>query len=152
MNIELNNYYVNIELQTLFASKGTTSDRFRMNLPSYMKGQGLKYRYPVYKKGNYYINKTSSFKDIVQKVEDNDGYHDSFIFDLFQLSDFTLNTFYDTAKSKNEDVKINLGTGCEINIYFEKLNETLKYPILSINQANSVSNKIHKLNKILEGY
>ena len=152
MNIKLNNYYVNRGLQTLFASKGTTSDRFRMNLPSYMKGQGLKYRYPIYKEGNYYINKTSSSKDIVQKVEDNDGYHDLFIFDLFQLADYTINRFYETAKSKNEDVKIDFGVGYEINIYFENSNETLKYPILSINQANIVSNKIHKLNKILEGY
>lgn len=149
MNIELKNYYVNKVLNTVF-SLTEGKNKIEMVLSHYTKDSHYCFR--VFKNGNYYAYKTSSFRDIVQKVEDNDGYHDSFIFDLFQLSDFTLNRFYDTAKSKNEDVKINLGTGCEINIYFEKLNETLKYPILSINQANIVSNKIHKLNKILEGY
>lgn len=149
MNIELNNYYVSKGLNTVFSlTKG--KNEIEMVLPHYTRNANYWFR--VFKEGNYYADKTSSTKDIVQKVEDNKVYHDLFIFDLFQLADYTLNRFYKTAKSKNEDVKIDLGTGCEINICFEKSNEKLKYPILSINQANAVSNKIHKLNKILEGY
>lgn len=149
MNIELKNYYVNKVLNTVF-SLTEVNNKIEMVLPHYNKDSHYSFR--VFKNGNYYAYKTGSFKDIVQKVEDNNRYHDLFIFDLFQLADYTLNRFYETAKSKNEDVKIDFGVGCEINIYFENSNETLKYPILSINQANIVSSKIHKLNKILEGY
>lgn len=149
MNIELNNYYVSKGLNTVF-SLTNRKNEIEMVFPHYTKNSHYCFR--VFKNGNYYAVKNSSPKDIVQKVEDNNRYNDLFIFDLFQLTDYTLNRFYETAKSKNEDVKIDFGVGCEINIYFENLNETLKYPILSINQANIVSSKIHKLNKILEGY
>lgn len=149
MNIELKNYYVNKVLNTVF-SLIERKNETEMVLPHYTKDSH--YSFTVFKNGNYYPNKASYSKDIVQKVKDNDIYHDLFIFDLFQLADYTINRFYETAKSKNEDVKIDFGVGCEINIYFENSNETLKYPTLSINEANIVSNKIHKLNKILEGY
>lgn len=151
MNIKLNNYYVSKGLNTVFSLEQfkANNNQIKMVLPRYTKNAN--YWFGVHKEGNYYGDKTSSFRDIVQKVEDNEGHHDLFIFDLFQLADYTLNRFYETAKSKNEDVKIDLGAGCEINIYFENLHETLTYPILSINQANIVSSKIYKLNKILEG-
>lgn len=149
MNIELNKYYVTRKLNTVFAIEKTIRNQIKMILPEYM--QNKDYWTRVYEEGNYYLNKTESFMDIIVELEDKTEINDLYILDLFQLADYTLNTLYTTAKDKNENVKIYDSENSKIKIYHLSTDKILDYPVVSIFGATHTANKISKLHKALKG-
>lgn len=122
MNIELNKYYVTRKLNTVFAIEKTIRNQIKMILPEYM--QNKDYWTRVYEEGNYYLNKTESFMDIIVELEDKTEINDLYILDLFQLADYTMDTLYATANDRNENVRINNDHGYKISIYHRITNET----------------------------
>ena len=149
MNIELDNYYVTRGLNTVLAKERIRSEQTRMINPDYFKNVSS---FSVYKEGNYYINKSESFKDVMQKLTNTLIKNDLYILDLFQLADYTMDMLYTTANNRNENVRINNDHGSKISIYHRVINETYKYPVISENGATHISNKISKLHKALEGF
>ena len=151
MNIELDNYYVTRELNTVLAKERIRNNRTRMYTPEYMKTSNR--WFSVYKEGNYYRDKSDkSFRDIIETLEDLTTTSDLHIIDLFQLVDSTMNKLYTTAKLKDKGLKINYGFGSELKIYNPIANETLKYPIVSSKTAARTWRKISRLHKALEGF
>lgn len=149
MRIELEQYYVTRGLETVLAKERLADNQARMCPPEYMQ----KHRwFGVYKEGNYYSDKTKSFRDIIQKLEDNTQVNDLYILDLFQLADYTLNRIYTTAKDKNENVKVYDSEKSEIKIYHGSTDKVFNYPVVSIFGATHTANKISKLHKALEGF
>ena len=148
MNIELDNYYVTRELNTVLAKERIIDDQTRMCPPEYMKTSNR--WFGVCKEGNYYISKSNSFRDIMETLEDKTTTYDLHIIDLFQLVDFTMNKLYTTAEVKDESVKVNYGFGSELKIYHPIVDATFRYPVVSVGRATSVSNKISKLHKALD--
>lgn len=151
MNIKLDNYYVTRGLNTVLAKERTRGDQTRMCQPEYMKTSNR--LFGVYKKGNYYISKSESFKDVMEELTNNTSIkNDLYILDLFQLADYTMDMFYTTANDRNEYIRINNDHGSKISIYHRAINETYKYPVISANGATHTANKISKLHKALEGF
>ena len=150
MNIELDNYYVTRGLNTVLAKEKLISGQTKMFNPEYMKTSNR--WFGVYKEGNYYKDNSKSFRDVMETLEDQTTTYELHIADLFQLIDFTLNKLYTTAEVKHEGVTVDYGFGSELKIYNPLVDETFKYPVISISIATRVSNKISKLNKALEGF
>lgn len=149
MNIELDKYYVTKGLNTVFAKEQLVDSQIRMISTDYIKPSRW---FGVQKEGNYYLDKTESYRDIIETLEDKTTTHDLHIVDLFQLIDFTMNKLYTTTESKHENIKINYGFGSEFKIYHSSVDEAYRYPIVSTNSAMSVSNKIFKLHEALKGF
>ena len=104
MKIKLDNYYVTRGLNVVLAKDNKIrNDQTRMINPDYFKNINW---FGVYKEGNYYINKSESFKDVMEELTSKTNINDIYIIDLFQLAEYTLNTLYTTAKDKNENVKV----------------------------------------------
>ena len=150
MNIELDNYYVTRGLNTVLAKERIRNGQTRMCLPEYTKTDW--HWSSIYKEGNYYRDKSKSFRDIMETLEDQTTTYDLHIIDLFQLVDFTMNKLYTTAELKHEGITVNYGFGSELKIYHPLVDETFRYPVVSISTAISVSSKISKLHKALEGF
>lgn len=140
IKIELNNYYVTRGLNVVLAKDKVRNDQTRMINPDYFKN--IRW-FGVYKEGNYYINKSESFKDVMEELTSNTNINDIYIIDLFQLAEYTLNTL---------NVKVYDSENSKIKIYHSSTDKVLYYPVVSIFGAINVSNKISKLNKALEGF
>ena len=149
MNIKLDNYYVTRGLNVVLAKDKVRNDQTRMINPDYFKNINW---FGVYKEVNYYINKYESFKDIMEELTNTSIKNDLYILDLFQLADYTMDTLYTTANDRNENIRINNDHGSKISIYHRAINETYKYPIVSVNGAAHTSNKIYRLHKALKGF
>ena len=148
MNIKLDNYYVTRGLNAVLAKDKVRNDQTRMINPDYFKNINW---FGVYKEGNYYINKSESFKDIIEELTNTSIDNLLYILDLFQLADYTMNMLYTTANDRSKNIRINNDHGSKISIYHRAINETYKYPIVSVNGATHTANKISKLNKALKG-
>ena len=149
MNIKLDNYYVTRGLNVVLAKDKVRNDQTRMISPDYFKNINW---FGVYKEGNYYINKSESFKDIMEELTSKTNINDIYIIDLFQLAEYTLNTLYTTAKDKNESVKVYDSENSKIKIYHSSTDKVLYYPVVSIFGAMNVSNKRYRLHKALKGF
>ena len=147
MNIELDHYYVTRGLNVVFAKEKLISGQTKMFNPDYFKKADW---FAVHKEGNYYKDNSKSFRDVIETLEDQTTTYELHIADLFQLIDFTLNKLYTTAEVKHEGVTVDYGFGSELKIYHPLVDETFKYPVISISIATRVSNKISKLNKALD--
>ena len=111
MNIKLDNYYVTRGLNVVLAKDKVRNDQTRMINPDYFKNINW---FGVYKEGNYYINKSESFKDIIEELTSTSIKNDLYILDLFQLADYTMDMLYTTANNRNENVRINNDHGSKI--------------------------------------
>ena len=111
MNIKLDNYYVTRGLNVVLAKDKVRNDQTRMINPDYFKNINW---FGVYKEGNYYINKSESFKDIIEELTNKAIDNDLYILDLFQLADYTMDMLYTTANNRNENVRINNDHGSKI--------------------------------------
>lgn len=149
MNIELDKYYVTKGLNTVFAKEQLADGQIRMINPDYIKPSRW---FGVQKEGNYYLDKTESYRDIIETLEDKTTTHDLHIGDFFQLIDFAMNKLYTTAGLKQEHIAIKYGIGSELKIYNSSVVKACRYPIVSTNSAMSVSNKIFKLHEALKGF
>ena len=150
MNIELDSYYVTRELNTVLAKERIRDGQTRMCPPEYMQTSNR--WFGVYKEGNYYRDKSKSYRDIIETLEDQTTTYDLHIIDLFQLVDFTMNKLYTTAEVRHEGLVVNYGFGSELKIYHPIVDATFRYPVVSVEKALGVSNKISKLYKALEGF
>ena len=149
MIIELEQYYVTRGLNTVFSKEILNDGQTKMINPDYMQ----KHRwFSAYQEGNYYSDKTKSFIDIIQKLEDETLTNDLYILDLFQLADYTLSRIYTTAKDKNENVKIYNSANSEIKIYNGSTDKVFNYPVVSVVGATHTANRIYRLNKALGQY
>ena len=149
MNIKLDNYYVTRGLNVVLAKDKVRNDQTRMINPDYFKNINW---FGVYKKGNYYINKYESFKDIMEELTNTSIDNVLYILDLFQLADYTMDMLYTTANDRSKNIKINNDHGSKISIYHRIINETYKYPVISANGATHTANKISRLHKALKGF
>ena len=149
MNIKLDNYYATRGLNVVLAKEKLISGQTKMFNPDYFKKADW---FAVHKEGNYYINKSESFKDIIEELKSKTNINDLYIIDLFQLADYTLNTLYTTAKDKNENVKIYDSENSKIKIYHSSTDKVFDYPVISANGATHTANKIYRLYKALEGF
>lgn len=149
MIIELEQYYVTRGLNTVFSKDQLADGQIRMINPDYMQ----KHRwFSVHQEGNYYLDKTKSHKDIIEKLEDKTSTNDLYILDLFQLADYTLSRIYTTAKDKNENVKVYNSANSEIKIYHGSTDKVLIYPVVSVVGATHTANRIYRLNNALVRY
>ena len=150
MNIKLDNYYVTRGLNIVLAKDKVRNDQTRMINPDYFKNINL---FGVYKEGNYYSDKSRSHKDIIEELTSTSIKNDFlYILDLFQLADYIMDMLYTTANDRNENIRINNNHGSKISIYHPIVDETYKYPIVSVNGATHTSNKISRLHKALKGF
>ena len=149
MNIKLDNYYVTRGLNVVLAKDKVRNYKTRMITPDYFKNINW---FGVCKEGNYYINKSESHKDIIEDLTNKAIDNDLYILDLFQLADYTMDMLYTTANDRSKNIRINNNHGSKISIYHQEINETYKYPIVSVNGATHTANKISKLHKALEGF
>ena len=149
MNIKLDNYYVTRGLNVVLAKDKVRNDQTRMINPDYFKNINW---FGVYKEGNYYINKSESFKDIMEELTNKAIDNDLYILDLFQLADYTMDMLYTTANDRSKNIRINNDHGSKISIYHRIINETYKYPVISANGATRTANKIYRLHKALKGF
>lgn len=148
MNIKLDNYYVTRGLNVVLAKDKVRNDQTRMINPDYFKNINW---FGVYKEGNYYINKSESHKDIIEELTNKAIDNDLYILDLFQLADYTMDMLYTTANDRSKNIRIDNDHGSKISIYHRAINETYKYPIVSVNGATRTANKISRLHKALKG-
>ena len=148
MNIKLDNYYVTRGLNVVLAKDKVRNDQTRMISPDYFKNINW---FGVYKEGNYYINKSESHKDIIEELTNKAIDNDLYILDLFQLADYTMDMLYTTANDRSKNIRIDNDHGSKISIYHRAINETYKYPIVSVNGATRTANKISRLHKALKG-
>lgn len=150
MKVELKQYYVTRGLNAVFSKERLADNKVRICPPDYMERDDISFA--VYKEGNYYSDKTKSFRDIIQKLEDKTSTNDLYILDLFQLADYELNRLYTTAKDKNENVKVYDSANSEIKIYHGSSDKVFNYPVVSVVGATHTANKIYKLSKALGQY
>lgn len=149
MKVEPKQYYVTRGLNTVFAEVQLADGRTKMINTDYMQ----KHRwFSAYQEGNYFLDKTKSHKDIIQKLEDKTSTNDLYILDLFQLADYTLSRIYKTAKDKNENVYIYNSEKSEIKIYHGSTDKVFNYPVISVVGATHTENKIYRLNNALGRY
>ena len=148
MNIELNKYYVTRDLSVVFANSAFLDTQVNMVSPDYMKS---KRSFALDKNGNYYGAKSQSDRDTIAMIECKSlPQKDLFILDLFQLADYTMNRSYTTVKNISEEVEFINTKDHEVLICNTLTKETYAYPVVSIETAISVSNKISKLHRALE--
>jgi hypothetical protein len=150
MNIGLNQYYVTRDLSVVLAKGAFLDTQVNMVNPNYMKS---KISFASDKKGNYHEDKLQSHRDVITKIECKSLHQrDLFILDLFQLADYTMNRSYTTVKNITEKIEFINIKDHEISICHTLTRETYNYTVVSIETAISVSNKISKLHRALEGY
>ena len=65
MKIELNNYYVTRGLNVVLAKDKIKDGLTRMITPEYFKKVNW---FGAFREGNYYIDKSESFKDVMQEL------------------------------------------------------------------------------------